>query len=398
VADARNLLPAIASLYDAGHYEQAFTQATRALELEPNSAILHYYRGLSALNLDRPRDLAHHVEVLLQSAPDDPIAHHLAALHFHRIRKFKQAAQHIQDAINLDPNSPVYHRLAAAIAASTGKFKEAKAHIQTALQLDPTDADTIHYSVELQSISETTASQAWQRIQRLTDALALDPNHAPIHLSLGNIYLDELDLPREAEAHFRESLRLDPRNRAAQRYLFKAVGKQRFIYRVISIPSRAFDWLGRVLEGLRIQPWRIIFFLIGIKFVALLALWLFFATIIFWPPAKIYEWLLLQETRQGAATAEWRLRLRALLHRWPFSVRFSIFAAAITAFWILILGQFSTSYKSTIITLSIFVGIHFLFTLLSIGCRKIRSKFGRHQARKRLAVESSSPLPPVLPR
>ena len=61
------------------------------------------------------------------------------------------------------------------------------------------------------------------------------------------------------------------------------------------------------------------------------------------------------------------------------------------------LGQFSTSYKSTIIGLSIFVGIHFLFTLLSIGCRKIRSKFGHRQARKRLALESSPPPLPIVP-
>jgi tetratricopeptide (TPR) repeat protein len=395
-ADARNLIRAIASLYEAGHYEQAFTQATRALERDPISTNLHYFRGLSALNLDRHDDVAHHVEVLLQFAPDDSRAHHLAALHHLRHGQFKVAAQHLQDAIYLNPNCPLYHRLAAATAAATGKIKEARAHIQTALQLDPADADTIHYAVELQRRSETAAWQSWERIQRLTDALALDPNHAPIHVSLGTTYLDELDLPKEAEAHFREALRLDPHNRNAQRFLFTSVGKQRLIYRVISIPSRAFEWVGRVRAGLHLQPWGIIFVLIGIKLIALLAFWLFIATIIFWPPAKVYEWLILQETRSGAATANWRLRLRALLHRWPFAVRFSLFAAAITAFWILIIRQFSASYQLSIVGLSIFVGIHFLFTLLSIGCRKIRSRFGHRQARKRLALDSSLPPLPII--
>jgi tetratricopeptide (TPR) repeat protein len=391
VAGARNLIPAIATLFNAGHYEQAFTHATRALELDPNSACLHYYRGLAALNLKRPHDLLHHVQVLLQIAPGDSRAHHLAALHFHRLRKSKLADKHIQEAIIIDPACSIYHRHAAAIAAGANKIQKARAHIQTALQLDPTDPDSIHCAVQLQSLSETAAWQSWQRIQRLHDALALDPNNAAIHVSIGNIYLEELDRPKEAEAHFRDSLRLDPRDRDAQRLLFRAVGKQRLIYRVISIPSRALDWLGQCARGLRLQPWRIIFVLFGFKIIVILAFWLIIATIIFWPPAKAYEWLLLQETRSGAATAEWRLRLKALLHRWPFPVRFGVFAAALSAFWILIIRQFSASYKTSIIALSTFVGIHFFFTLLSIACRKLRSKLGHRQARKRLALDSTTP-------
>ena len=375
----QNLAAAIESLYAAGHYDQVFVQATRGLEAEPESPDLHYYRGLASLHLKRAEELRSHIDFLLQAAPDDSRGHQLAALHELSRRKYRVAEKHIEEAINLYPTCSVYHRQAAAIAAAGQKLKKAEGHIKTALELDPQDADSIRFAVELRGLGETRAWQAWERIQRLTEALAIDPNNAEVHCSIGSVYLDDLDQPKEAEGHFREALRLDPRDRDTQKLLFRAVGKQRLIYRVISIPSRCFGWIGQLGQGLRIQPWRIIFVIFGFKLIAAGLVWLLAASLVFWPAGKIYEWLLLEETRAGAGTAEWHLRMKRLLLRWPFAVRFGIFAGIISIFWIVLFRYFADSYKAAIFVLGVFVGIHFFATFLSLGLKKMRAALGRRK-------------------
>ena len=382
----QNLVAAIEGLYAAGHYEQVFTQATRGLEADPESPDLHYYRGLASLHFKRREELRSHTEFLLRTAPDDSRGHQLAALHELSRQKYQVAEKHIEEAINLHPTCSVYHRQAAAIAAAGQKLKKAEAHIKTALELDPQDADSIRFAVELRGLSEKRAWQAWERIQRLKEALAIDPNNAEVHCSIGSIYLDDLDDPKEAEAHFREALRLDPRDRDTQKLLFRAVGQQRLIYRVISIPSRCFGWMSQVRQGLAIQPWRIIFVIFAFKLIAVGLAWLFAVTCVFWPAGKIYEWLLLADTRAGAGTAEWHLRMKGMLLRWPFAVRFGIFAGIISVFWILLFRYYAGSYKTAMFMLGVFVGIHFFATFLSVGLKKMRAALGRRKARKRMVA------------
>jgi hypothetical protein len=136
---------------------------------------------------------------------------------------------------------------------------------------------------------------------------------------------------------------------------------------------------------LRLAPWRAIFLVFGIKFIALAFLWLAAASFIFWPAAKAYEWLLLEETRAGAASSDWLLRCKRILLRWPFGARFSIFALLILGFWIFLLQKFAPSLQVGLIAFGSFVGVHFLFTLLSIGCKKMRAAWGRRKA-----------MPPIL--
>jgi tetratricopeptide (TPR) repeat protein len=267
-----------------------------------------------------------------------------------------------------------------------GYFHKAKTHAETAVALDPVDAENIRISVEVKRLVERENWQAWLRVQQLESALALEPNNAHLHESLGTIYLYELDRPREAEICLREALRLDPRDRDRQRLLFKAVGQQRLIYRVISLPSRAFARLKLIVKYIvKEKPGAIFWFIVGYKFVALALVWLASVTVVFWPAAKVYEWLLLEETRSGADTKLWHLRVKRFFTRWPFTLRFGVFAVVICAFWIILFRQYFDTWKKSFFALSVFVGVHFLATGLSVAVKAARSALGRRKANLDLA-------------
>jgi len=74
--------------------------------------------------------------------------------------------------------------------------------------------------------------------------MRLDPENAALHNSIGELLLHELADPVEAVRAHREAVRIEPNNRDYQADLFQAVAESSFVYRLFSIPSRTFTWLG----------------------------------------------------------------------------------------------------------------------------------------------------------
>lgn len=392
---APNRAAGLFDLFTAGHFEQVVGQGRRLLERHPLDASTHYYLVLALVALKRPREAKRHLDFLLDHAPDDAISHHAACRYFMHVKRWRDARKHIRSAIALEPDEALYHREAAVVALQKTKAKEAKASLETALRLDPQDPDTLHLYLVVRGLNETTAREAWQRIRHFKEALALDPGNAELHASIGEVYFEELDQPREAEENLREALRLDPSCRNHQKLLFRAVGQQRLLYRMLSIPSRTWAYVGNLLRGLAVKPWLIIFWLVAFKFALGFLLWLLLATIIFLPPAKIYEWLLIAEIRCAADVSNQGLRLKRRLNRWPFWVRFSSFLVLVLGLWAGFFSALGISLASGFLVLGIVVGIHFALTLIVFLCRKARAAFGRRQADKR-----PQPLtipPPPLP-
>ena len=109
----------------------------------------------------------------------------------------------------------------------------------------------------------------------------MDPQNAKLHNGIGDIYLNKLDRPREAEGHYREALRMDPRNHDYQKDLFSAVARCSLIYRLVSLPSREFEWIGALAFGIRKKPWLWWWLVVLICFTAVIIYftWLVLATL-----------------------------------------------------------------------------------------------------------------------
>jgi hypothetical protein len=187
---------------------------------------------------------------------------------------------------------------------------------------------------------------------------------------MGGVYLVDLDSPPEAERHFREALRMEPGNRDYQRNLFQAVAKRSLVYRLFSLPSRTYTWLGQVAHGIALQPWRLLFLIIGFKAVVGFFFWLGLVTVLFWPGGKVYEWLLVSEIKRGSAASNAELRAWFWFRRWPRWARFTTFLTINLALW----GGLFAALKFPLTVGYAFVAsvmaIHLLFVSVAWGIRR----------------------------
>ena len=390
---ARRQAEALCDLYDAGHWEQVAAQGQILLESAPDEELAHYVVGLARLKLKRVTEAWGHVHFLLTNHPDWPPSHEAASLYYRTVRHRDQAWSHIQTAIQLNPNVAGYHASAALLAVERKDLPGAIWSIGRARQLAPEDPNIAWLAIELQGANQTTAREAWHRIREFENALRLDPNNSDIHASIGSIYLEELDMPREAEASFRSALLHDPAHAGHQKALFQAVAQQRMLYRLLSIPQRAFRWLANYCRGVAVQPWRIIFLLFGFKIVLAFLFWIAVVAIIFWPACKIYEWLVISEIECVAEASNAQLRFKRALGRRPFWLRFMACVGLILGSWLAFFAVLGIVIPG-FVTLGILAGVHFVFTLVLFLMRKARSSHGRWSAEREQA--SRPPAPPVL--
>ena len=368
------------SLLAANHLEQVVSQAKRYLESEPEAVWPHYYLALALLRLGRVSEAQISVQSLLEREPDSGFSHHAAYEYCTATRKLSKARDHIRQAVAIAPDSAVFHYHACAAALRLRKVSEAQTAIDLARQLEPEDPDIIRLYVEVHGLKENSARSAWERIHELESGLALDPNNSGLHESIGDIYLEELDQPQQAEHHYRQSLIRDPSNHRCQRALFQAVARRRFTYRLLSIPSRTWTWLRHVVHNLFYQPWRLIFFLLGFKFVLVFILWLIIVTLLFWPACKLYEWLVVAEI-QGAARAPVRwLIFKRRLSRWPFWSRFALCVVLIFGVWVLLFAFIGVSLIAGFAFLAILTMVHALAVLVRVLGQRIRTRHGLKSA------------------
>jgi tetratricopeptide (TPR) repeat protein len=370
-----NANAALHELLVAGHLEQVVSQARRILDRQPESIPTHYYLALALLRLRRSGEAWVSVQILLERLPNAGFAHHAASEYFSLTRKYRKAREHIRQALALESHSAPFHYDACRAALRLRKIREAREEIDAARQLDPRDADIIRLYVLVHGLNQDSARSAWERVRQLETGISIDPTNAGLHETLGDIFLAELDQPGKAEEHYRESLLRDPVNRSCQKALFQAVARQRFMYRLLSIPSRAWTWTRDVLRGCFYEPWRLIFVLLAIKAVLMFFVWLVVATVLFWPACKVYEWLVVAEIQSaGLAPARW-LSFKRRLSRRPFWMRFGVCIVLIIGLWIALFKSLRMPLRIGFLVLGTFAAIHSLALLVETVSRRIRSRY-----------------------
>lgn len=197
-------------------------------------------RGLQLKQLGRYADAADAFKEALAQEPNDAFAlHQLAGCEFRLPELRKEALQTIDRAISVEPNDPQHHVLRAFILCALDRPKDALDSTRMALAFDPNDSLThtaeaqAHLQMENWPLAERSARQALaldadnsgaanqlaqalrlqnklaENAEHLAGMLARDPEDAFTHANAGWAALQRGKHP-EAEAHFREALRLDP--------------------------------------------------------------------------------------------------------------------------------------------------------------------------------------------
>jgi len=373
----------IFDLIQAGNFELALRESKNLLQADPNNFRAHAACALSLIYLDRAKEASPHVKSVLDGRPEDPYSYFVASQHAWKLSRWRVMERHAQAGCELDPLYSHFHYHLSVATGSRLKFKQAIKHIEKARELDPDDPEILRYQLSLASLKDDSAADAWERVEALEDSLQRDPLNAGTHHKLGDVFLTELHDAEKAEFHFREAVRLDPNDRDYQKDLFDAIGSRSSWFKTLRLASNGWDKVKWSLVALRYKPWHLIWYIVAIKFVLIYAAWLLTATFIFWPCCKFYEWMMISELRQGAATSVKNIRAWSSFHQLPKGVRILSFLAVTLGFYALILSFLPSSFTSEAIVMVSFFLFHYVLVLMWMGYKKIQRKRGKKVLAKR---------------
>lgn len=125
------------------------------------------------------------------------------------------AESEFERAIRLNPNLPVAHASYANYLARTGRYSEALVENKRAQEVDP--LSVVNYRVMEGGILRF-ARRYDEAIQRLQNAIEMQPDSAGAHTELGYVYAAK-GLYAEAIAEYQESMRLDVENTSDQIFM-----------------------------------------------------------------------------------------------------------------------------------------------------------------------------------
>ena len=371
-------------LREAKHWERLIAMATKSLEIDPDDPVTHRHLAWAYASSDQPAKMWPHVEFLLNRQPDEASSHHLAAVYYLDTQKHKRSWPHIQTLLQKNPNSGTYHYLACLCALRDKKVPLARRHIEQARKLAPEWVAAAHLEIRMDAGRERKASDAWARIRRLEKTLSLDPQNTGVLTTIGQVYLHELERPREAEQFFRKALFIEPLNKVRQGYLLEAIRARSLLYRTLSLPVRA----GRtVVNTVRRRPTSLVL-LVALGHWLAFAAWVLVLAALFMPCAKVYEWFVLLDATQLARLPRWLTPL-APVFRWPLWLRMSTCFAPFIGLWLVLLRlAFHLNIGKSLAVIGSLFGIHYAFVAAAVGVRKLRARIGRWQDHRRQRREA----------
>jgi len=171
------------------NWEAAERAITRAIELDPNSAVAHesYFDLLSAMG--------RHQEAyarLRRAAALDPVSltiHYDFGLHFARTGDYDRATEWLKKAIELDPGSGFVHHILGEVRAEHGRLAEAVKELQSAIQLSGPNPHFVAMLAHVQSLAgdRNAPVRAVEELQERAKHSYVSPhNIAILYNSAGN--------------------------------------------------------------------------------------------------------------------------------------------------------------------------------------------------------------------
>ena len=160
----------------AGRYEEAVTNASNALLLDPNSALANAVLGWA-------------LDFQSQSEPESA--------------DILEALQKVEKAVELDPNSALVRAYYAEVLIDENvtAFQQAGEQAQLAVQLNPNLLE-----------AQRAVGYVWERtgnydlaFEAYQNALRINPNLALIHIAMGNMYFNNGDTQSAIDSYIRAS-------------------------------------------------------------------------------------------------------------------------------------------------------------------------------------------------
>lgn len=393
-------------LYRTDQWERLLSATGENLSINPDDSRAHYYRAWALMFLKRLPEARIHVDWLLRDDPEDIQSLEVAARWHLKSKDFGMARTLISQAIELSPRDANLYFTAAIILSEANDNHLAKVCAARARALNPDDSSIAHLHIALHQVGQESATGAWRTIRAYEETLRLDPENDALIAAIGDVYLEQLEQPRQAELHYRQALGISPASKLHQQRLWLAIQQRSLLFRTLRLPYSAARLAVLMSADLGKQPGCIIGLVLGFKVAMIGVCWLLASFIIFTPAALLYEWLVLLDIRHAARVPSRAARFIFWLCRVPFSLRFAMCALLIAGFWwglFAILGADSPSAGLKVV--GGFFALHFLLVTVVVAIRKWRSRQGQKDAQQigPLLVPSlesafsQRALPPPLP-
>lgn len=155
--------------------------------------------------------------------------------------KLAQAATSYRQAIAIDPQNPDYYIELARVQVFAGEYGEAVTNASNAVLLAPNSAlanAVLGWALDFQSFADPESATTLEALQRIEQAVELDPGSALARAYYAEIIIDEdLEAYDRAREQAEQAVRLDPNLLEAQRamgYVWERTGNYALAFEAYS--------------------------------------------------------------------------------------------------------------------------------------------------------------------
>jgi tetratricopeptide (TPR) repeat protein len=160
-----------ATLGSAGQQDEALIVLQRAIEHEPDNALLWYEQALIESRAGKPQEAIEHLRMALQFKPDFADAQNNLGIDLVQEGDQQGAEAAFRSALTINPYDGGTRANLGRLLAGKGDWKEAAFHLQKAVQLEPADVDAhVAYSVVLLQMNRLPEAE-----REAETALKVDP-------------------------------------------------------------------------------------------------------------------------------------------------------------------------------------------------------------------------------
>jgi tetratricopeptide (TPR) repeat protein len=209
---------------------QAEQLVRRRLVTYPQDAHVHLLLTLTLLNQPaRTTEALDSVARAIALDAESSDAHYFHSVLLLRSSQTPAALQAINEALRLDSHNARYHGYRAVVLNTNRQAADALWSANTGLAIDPSNLECLYQSI--------LALRKLQRFREAATTIAQLAQHHPTHALSQRLLGERAQRDTHlltAETHFREALRLDPSDSAAQDKLLRLLldrGEQALLYR-----------------------------------------------------------------------------------------------------------------------------------------------------------------------